>query len=82
MFFKNKRCYERDNNFLFPEVNQYDIDVNTYQNQMANKNMHTNMMCNQNMECGCKMNPVCEQPIERCVHRTICHEVPHVSPFM
>ncbi len=31
--------------------------------------------------CGCKMQPVYEQPIEKCVHRTICHEVPHVCPI-
>ena len=30
---------------------------------------------------GCKMQPVYEQPIEKCVHRTICHEVPHVCPI-
>ena len=33
-----------------------------------------------NMGC-CKMQPVYEQPIEKCVHRTICHEVPHVCPI-
>ena len=30
---------------------------------------------------GCKMQPVYEQPIEKCIHRTICHEVPHVCPI-
>ncbi len=37
-----------------------------------------NMGSHMNMGCGCKMQPVYEQPIEKCVHRTFCHEVPQV----
>lgn len=30
---------------------------------------------------GCVLPPVYECPIERCVHRNIMHEVPHVCPI-
>ena len=29
---------------------------------------------------GCNMAPIYECPQERCCHRYICHEVPHVIP--
>ena len=31
--------------------------------------------------CGCKMEPIIEQPIERCVRRDFCHEIQHVCPI-
>ncbi len=43
-----------------------------------------NQMPNMDLNCcekGCKMGPVCERPIEKCVHRCIVHEVPHVCPI-
>jgi hypothetical protein len=30
---------------------------------------------------GCLCNPIYECPIEKCVHRQIVHEVPHVCPI-
>ena len=34
-----------------------------------------------NMGMGCKMQPIYEQPIEKCVHKTIVHNVPHICPI-
>lgn len=37
--------------------------------------------CPSNTIKGCVMNPVYECPTERCIHRQIVHEVPHVCPI-
>lgn len=69
-----------------------DIDINQkyIKNEGVMPNKGGNCCCNNKMMehpmmemggCGCKMQPVYEQPIEKCVHRTICHEVPHVCPI-
>ena len=33
-----------------------------------------------NNNCCCMMDPIYECPQERCIHRQIVHEVPHVCP--
>lgn len=53
---------------------------------MGMKSGNCGCVCNKGMNPmmsmgGCKMQPVYEQPIEKCIHRTICHEVPHVCPI-
>lgn len=37
-------------------------------------------MMNMGMGMGCKMQPVYEQPVEKCVHKTFVHNVPHICP--
>ncbi len=64
------RCYDRDNdinnNFFADNMNNsIDIDVN-------------NTIDNQQMTM---QNPLVEPVQERCVHRTIMHEVSHVCPI-
>lgn len=66
-----ERCYERDNdvnnNFFADNMtNNVDIDVN---NEISG-NVQT-------MGCSCQR-PLIEPMQERCVHRTIMHEVPQV----
>ena len=73
------RCYERD----------IDINNNFYAENMTN-DVDMSFVGNANMDMGMNMNyqaDSCNQPIvepmqEKCVHRTIMHEVPHVCPFM
>lgn len=71
-----ERCYDRDNdinnNFYANDMtNNVDIDVtnNDYDGNM-------NMMAD-----GGYNRPLVEPMQERCVHRTIMHEVPHVCPI-
>ena len=85
----NKNCGSMPRNDIFTNI---DIDQNYIKNENA---MHTMPMkgdscgCKKDMNSmnygmgmsGCKMQPIYEQPIEKCVHRTICHEVPHVCPI-
>lgn len=52
-----------------------DIDINMTDNSVNSDMIGSNMMSG-----GC-CNPVSECPQERCVHRTIMHEVPHVCPI-
>ncbi len=69
-----ERCYDRDTNgnfFADNMTNNIDIDVNEY----ANSN-------NMNMNMNCSNSPLIEPMQERCVHRTIMHEVPHLCQFM
>ena len=54
-------------------INYSDIDINVMQ---ENETMGNNMSMG-----GCQMSPITECPKERCVHRTIMHEVPHVCPI-
>ena len=35
------------------------------------------MCCNMNRDCGCKMQPIVEPAINKCIEREFCHEVPH-----
>lgn len=71
-----ERCYDRDNdinnNFYANEMtNNVDIDV-TNNDFDGNMNM---------MGEGGYNRPLVEPMQERCVHRTIMHEVPHVCPI-
>ena len=47
-----------------------DVDFNVNQN-----------MTNDGMMVSNNMPSTCEQPRERCIHRTFVHEVPHVCPI-
>ncbi len=69
-----ERCYDRDtemnaNFFADNMTNNIDIDVNENFDYNMN-NMNT-----------CPGRPLVEPMQERCVHRTIVHEVPHVCPI-
>lgn len=71
------RCYDRDidiNNNFYADNMTNDVDFN-----MGNANMDPSM--NYQMDaCGCNQ-PIVEPMQEKCVHRTIMHEVPHVCPI-
>ena len=67
------RCYDRDveinNNYFAEDMNNYnDTDFN-----MPNQGNNMNYMND-----TCPNNPIVEPMQEKCVHRTIMHEVPHV----
>ena len=71
-----ERCYDRDvdinNNFYADNMtNNMDTDFNM--NQNANMNMDMNMNSNNT--------PIVEPMQEKCIHRTIMHEVNHVCPI-
>lgn len=71
------RCYERDvdvNNNFYAENMVNDVDMN----YMGNANMDMNMNY---QSCPCQNSPIVEPMQEKCVHRTIMHEVPHVCPI-
>ena len=86
----NKDCTSMPKRDIYSSM---DMNQNYYKNEHSMYNMpmkdgscgcgckkDMNQMSDMGM-CGCKMQPVYEQPIEKCVHRTICHEVPHVCPI-
>ena len=62
----NQRCY--DKTFTKDEYPEAIEDKN-----MMNYNFNNDMCCDM---CS----PIMECPVERCCHRYICHEVPHVIP--
>ena len=63
------RCYERD----------IDINNNFYaENIDADFNMDKDNNYEMNQTCN---NPIVEPMQERCIHRTIMHEVNHVCPI-
>ena len=71
-----ERCYDRENdinnNFYANDMtNNIDIDVTN--NEMADGALSPMM--------GDVNRPLVEPMQERCVHRTIMHEVPHVCPI-
>ena len=74
--FDNKRCY--DKSYMkdeYPEaIDNKNInngmDYGMYGSQMMGSPMDFSNMCPPIMEC----------PRERCCHRYICHEVPHIIP--
>ena len=72
-----ERCYDRDteiNNNFFAEDMTNNIDMN------VNNNFDGNMVQSVGMLGGFNR-PLIEPMQERCVHRTIMHEVPHVCPI-
>lgn len=88
---RNNRCYDMSNNIMWQEAmasksNEYMVNMpidKKFENKKecgVNKEMQCgcqHQMCADPMP-GCKMQPVYECPVEKCVHRTICHEVPQV----
>lgn len=73
--YTNERCY--DNNIDMTTVN-VEIDQN-FNQQQPYMQQSTNMNYMEN-NCGCNT-PIIECPVEKCVHREIFHEVPHVCPI-
>ena len=72
-----ERCYERDidinNNFYADSMtNNMDTDFNMNSNQTMNMDMNTNISSS---------TTIVEPMQEKCVHRTIMHEVAHVCPI-
>ena len=70
------RCYERDidiNNKFFADnmTNNMDTDFNMNNNASMDMNMSS-----------CGNNPIVEPMQEKCVHRTIMHEVAQLCPIM
>jgi len=70
------RCYERD----------VDINNNFFADNMTN-NMDMDFNMNKETTMDYSMNSQANQPIvepmqEKCVHRTIMHDVPHACHFM
>ena len=71
------RCYERD----------VDINNNFYADNMTNNmDVDYNMNSDPNYQINYGMDQCCNTPImepmqEKCVHRTIMHEVNHVCPI-
>ena len=74
------RCYDRDNtintNFTGDNMN-IDMDV-----EMNNTMMNNNMMNNTTMMSGMTQAPIMSPVQERCIHKTIVHEVPQDCQFM
>lgn len=71
------RCYERDvdiNNNFYAENMTNDVDFNMGNTMDPNMNYQMD-------SCACN-SPIVEPMQERCVHRTIMHEVPHACFFM
>ena len=66
------RCYERD----------IDINNNFFADNMTN-NMDTDFNMNNQVDYNMSNtgNPIMEPMQEKCVHRTIMHEVNHVCPI-
>ncbi len=54
-----------NNNIVENEMN---VDIDMIQNDQMNNNMMSSSCCS----------PITEAVKERCIHRTIVHEVPHV----
>lgn len=70
--FKNEECLSRN----------YEMNNNMYENEINMGGMQ--MMDYQNMEMGGfggMHRPVYSPVQQRCVHKTIVHEVPHVCPI-
>lgn len=69
--------------------NKFDFDSNVVGNNNVvenDMNVDINMMANGNPMGGCQQTPMMNSPIsegvqEKCVHKTIVHEVPHVCPI-
>lgn len=72
---KNKRCY--DKSFVNQE---FPTAIEDNSKTMMSQDMYGQGMCcpiaPEPMMCP----PIMECPQERCCHRYICHEVPHVIP--
>ena len=81
-----KRCYDmpKQNNFNQGRDVYQDIDIEQNYNEINNINNTSTCNPSMNIPMGgmsCGNQPIIEQPIVRCVHRTFNHEVPHVCPI-
>ena len=73
------RCYDRDidiNNNYYAENMVNDVDMN-YNGMNSNMDMNVNM----NYQDNTCPSPIVEPMQEKCVHRTIVHQVPHICPL-
>ncbi|MCI8547419.1 MAG: hypothetical protein HFJ38_00870 [Bacilli bacterium] len=69
----NMNNFEFDNSYTGDNgINYNNIDINMIQQNEAQ---------DMNMMSDCCTSPINECPRERCIHRTIMHEVPHVCPI-
>ena len=82
---KNSRCYDMGNMMWQALMTNTAGEYMTTDKKFEGKkecgikpHMEPQMCCDPMP--GCKMQPVYECPVEKCVHRTICHEIPHVCP--
>lgn len=77
----NERCYDMDNdmsaNFIGDNnVINMENEMNISAGPMMNPGNMPMMNPGSMQMGGCVMRPVCEPVQERCVHKTIMHEVP------
>lgn len=85
---KNSRCYDMSNDMNNNMMWQMPMNNTTNNYMSVDKKYENKKECDmkvkmeQQMCCdpmpGCRMQPVYECPVEKCVHRTICHEIPQV----
>lgn len=68
------RCYDRDNNF---NANFVGDNMNVDMDVAMNDNMNNGQVIQSNEMVA----PVSSPVRERCVHKTIIHDVPHVCPI-
>ena len=86
LFDRNSCACNQDVNMLNHRADPVNIDIDVENaidmNQMGFQNQTMNVQqpmvggYMQPASMGCKMGPVCEAPIEKCIHREIVHEVP------
>ena len=78
-----KRCYDMPKKEGCSNANRdifQDIDIEqNYSEVNANTgNMYQAPSMPMQGGCGCMQQPIVEQPIVKCVHRTFNHTIPHV----
>ena len=75
------------NNFYFDSTvmgnnnvvdNDMNVDINMNKDMGSMNPMGMNMNMNMSSGCGC---PVQEAVQQKCIHKTIVHDVPHVCPI-
>lgn len=78
----DNRCYERDNDMIANFVGDNN-EITNEMNMEVNTVNTTAMPMANNMQTSCcsVQSPIVEPMRERCIHREICHEVPHVCPM-
>lgn len=81
-----KRCYDMPKQGCCSNTNRdvyQNIDIDQNYNEYNNASMNMNQMPSMGMNmggCGCQQ-PIVEQQIVKCVHRTFNHTIPHVCPI-
>lgn len=76
MLFDNNAC--RCNDMLRPDMTLPMMDRDDWGPSMAPM---MDDRCGCPMPAPCPPSPIIEKPIQRCVTRDICHDVPHVCPI-